>query len=101
MAEAPPEAAAPDGQTTDSPPKPKRGKPNDDQAPPKPKNAYQKVTGEARKRLKEENPALAMDLKALGLALKAEWDKVSEEDKARMTKEYEAEMDIWRPKWAA
>ena len=100
MADAPPTAAAPDGQTTEPPPKPKRGKPKDDQAPTKPKNAYQKFTGEARKRLKEEQPELAADLRAMGLALKGEWGQVSDEEKARMTEQYEEEMEIWRPKWA-
>jgi len=82
-------------------PKPKRGKPKDELAPPKPKNAYQRVTGEARPRLKEAKPELATDLKAMGLALKEEWDKVPQETKDKMQKEYEAEMEIWKPKWAA
>mmetsp|Transcript_117715 Transcript_117715/g.293498 ORF Transcript_117715/g.293498 Transcript_117715/m.293498 type:complete len:1229 (-) Transcript_117715:61-3747(-) len=82
-------------------PKKQRGKPKDDQAPPKPKNPYQKVTSEARQRLKAERPELANDLKAMGLALKEEWDKVPELNKEQMQKEYEAEMEIWRPKWAA
>ena len=82
------------------PPKKKRGKPKDEFAPPKPKNPYQRVTGEARPRLKEERPELAMDLKAMGLALKEEWEKVPEDNKAEMQKVYEEEMAIWKPKWA-
>jgi len=97
-------AGAPDAATANGgapePEKKKRGKPKDDQAPPKPKNAFQRVTGEARARLKEQRPELVTDLKAMALALKEEWDKTPEADKERMQKEYEAEMEIWRPKWA-
>merc|ERR1719362_2573404 len=74
------------GAATDVPEKKKRGKPKDELAPPKPKNAFQQVTGEARARLKEERPELVCDLKGMALAL---------------TQEYNAAMDIWRPKWAA
>lgn len=81
--------------------KPGRGRPKDDQAPVKPKNAFQRVTGEARARIKIENPAVATDLAAMGLALKEAWDKTPESERERLTKEYEAEMEIWRPKWAA
>merc|ERR1719210_877900 len=42
-----------------------------------------------------------MDLKAMGIALKEEWEKVSEADREVMQKEYESEMEIWKPKWAA
>lgn len=83
-----------------APAKPGRGRPVDDQAPPKPKNAFQVVTGAARKKIKEENPALATDLKAMGDALKAAWDNTPESEKERLSKEYEAAMEIWRPKWA-
>mmetsp|Transcript_130962 Transcript_130962/g.292942 ORF Transcript_130962/g.292942 Transcript_130962/m.292942 type:complete len:795 (+) Transcript_130962:90-2474(+) len=83
------------------PEKKKRGKPKDPNAPPKPKNAYQRVTGEARPRIKEEKPELAMDLKGMADALKAEWDKTPDSVKEQMTKEYEEEMVIWRPKWDA
>merc|ERR1719362_1665398 len=89
------------GAATDEPEKKKRGKPKDELAPPKPKNAFQQVTGEARARLKEERPELVCDLKGMALALKEEWDKVPEEEKDRMTKKYQEEMEIWRPKWAA
>merc|ERR1712060_733539 len=50
---------------------------------------------------KEARPELATDLKAMGLALKEEWDKVPEDKKEEMQKEYEKAMEIWRPKWAA
>ncbi len=102
--EAAPAAALPaEGQAPDGPDpgKRKRGKPKDTYAPPKPKNAYQRVSREARVRLKEQMPELATDFKAMGEAVKVEWDKVSDEEKARMTEEYEKEMEIWRPKWAA
>lgn len=79
----------------------RRGKPKDTNAPPKPKNAYQRITGEARGRLKAEKPELASDLKAMGLAMKAEWDKVPEAEKEILQAEYEKEMAVWRPKWAA
>mmetsp|Transcript_102896 Transcript_102896/g.320623 ORF Transcript_102896/g.320623 Transcript_102896/m.320623 type:complete len:1217 (+) Transcript_102896:71-3721(+) len=95
MPEAAPEAAP------EEPQKKKRGKPKDDMAPPKPKNAYQKVTGEARTKIKAERPELATDLKAMGIALKEAWDATPEDVKERMTKEYEEEMAIWKPKWAA
>jgi len=81
--------------------KPARGRPKDDQAPPKPKNAFQRVTGVARKRIKEENPALATDLKGMADALKKAWEDTPEAEKERLTAEYETEMEIWRPKWAA
>uniref|UniRef100_A0A7S1WEU3 HMG box domain-containing protein n=1 Tax=Alexandrium catenella TaxID=2925 RepID=A0A7S1WEU3_ALECA len=82
------------------PEKKKRGKPKDELAPPRPKNAFQRVTGEARKKIKEERPEIATDLKAMGLALKEVWEKTPEEEKERMTKEYGEEMAIWKPKWA-
>jgi len=88
------------GAATEEPAKKKRGKPKDELAPPKPQNAYQKISAEARKRLKEEKPELATDLKAMGLALKEAWDNVPQEEKDRLTKQYEEEMVIWRPKWA-
>ena len=69
----PAEDQAPDGP---DPGKRKRGKPKDTYAPPKPKNAYQRVSREARVRLKEQRPELATDLKAMGEAAKVEWDKV-------------------------
>mmetsp|Transcript_36179 Transcript_36179/g.115064 ORF Transcript_36179/g.115064 Transcript_36179/m.115064 type:complete len:1222 (-) Transcript_36179:108-3773(-) len=85
----------------EEPPKKKRGKPKDDMAPPKPKNPYQRVTGDARAKIKEQRPELAMDLKGMALALKEEWEKVPEEEKERMQQEYQQEMEVWRPKWAA
>merc|ERR1719382_2135432 len=103
------EAAAPPAEGAGAPPptdgaapeKKRRGKPKDDQAPKKPKNAFQRVTGEARALLKEQNPALATDLKAMGLALKEKWEETPQEVKDKLTKEYEEEMEIWKPKWAA
>eukprot|EP00933_Yihiella_yeosuensis_P022710 TRINITY_DN17832_c0_g1_i1.p1 TRINITY_DN17832_c0_g1~~TRINITY_DN17832_c0_g1_i1.p1 ORF type:complete len:1215 (-),score=478.94 TRINITY_DN17832_c0_g1_i1:131-3775(-) len=79
----------------------KRGKPKDPNAPPKPKNAFQQVTGEARAKIKAERPELAMDLKAMGLALKEAYEAVPQEEKDRLTAEYEAKMEVWRPLWAA
>jgi len=98
-----PDKPGQEGEATqaEEPPKKKRGKPKDEHAPPKPKNGYQKITGEARARLKEQRPELATDLKAMGLALKEEWDKVTEAEKERLQKEYEEEMAIWKPKWEA
>eukprot|EP00930_Biecheleria_cincta_P044270 TRINITY_DN303_c0_g1_i6.p1 TRINITY_DN303_c0_g1~~TRINITY_DN303_c0_g1_i6.p1 ORF type:complete len:1318 (-),score=418.92 TRINITY_DN303_c0_g1_i6:568-4521(-) len=78
-----------------------RGKPKDPNAPIKPKNGFQKVTGEARARLKEERPELAMDLKAMGAALKEEWEKVPQEEKDRLQEIYDKEMEVFRPLWAA
>jgi len=81
--------------------KKKRGKPKDDQAPPKPKNPYQKITGDARAKIKEERPELATDLKGMAIALKEVWESTPEEVRLRMQKEYEEEMAIWKPKWEA
>jgi len=89
------------GAATEEPPKKKGGKPKDELAPKKPQNAYQRVSGEARKRIKEERPELICDLKGMGLALKEVWDNTPQETKDQMTKEYMEEMEIWRPKWAA
>lgn len=89
-------AAAPEGEVK----KPGRGRPKDDQAPPKPKNPMQKVHAEARQKIKAERPELAMDLKGMALALKEAWDTVAPPVKERMQKEYEEEMEVWRPKWA-
>jgi len=80
--------------------KPARGRPRDPNAPLKPKNAFQRVTGEARTRLKEEKPELATDLKAMAMALKDAWDAVPQEKKDQLQREYEEEMEVWRPKWA-
>lgn len=93
-------AAAAEQANGEEPPKKKRGKPKDELAPKKPKNAFQRVTGEARARLKEERPELATDLKAMGQAMKEVWENTPQEEKDRLTKLYEAEMEIFRPKWA-
>eukprot|EP00931_Biecheleriopsis_adriatica_P084991 TRINITY_DN5912_c0_g1_i1.p1 TRINITY_DN5912_c0_g1~~TRINITY_DN5912_c0_g1_i1.p1 ORF type:complete len:1229 (-),score=455.15 TRINITY_DN5912_c0_g1_i1:71-3757(-) len=104
-AAAPADGAPADGAPADGAPaepeKKKRGKPKDPNAPVKPKNAFQQVTGEARGRLKEQRPELATDLKAMGMALKEEWEKFPQEEKDRMNAEYEKAMEIWRPQWEA
>mmetsp|Transcript_61427 Transcript_61427/g.179555 ORF Transcript_61427/g.179555 Transcript_61427/m.179555 type:complete len:1213 (+) Transcript_61427:101-3739(+) len=94
LPEASPAAGAPE-----EPPKKKRGKPKDELAPPKPKNPYQKITGEARAKIKEARPELATDLKAMGLALKEVWDNTAEETKQKMQQVFEEEMKVWKPKW--
>jgi hypothetical protein len=91
-------AAVPDGE---GPPKPKRGKPNDEHAPLRPKSAFQKWAATARVRLKEGRPELLTDIRGMAKALAEEWGKFPEEEKARMTGIYEEEMEIWKPKWAA
>eukprot|EP00442_Polarella_glacialis_P052180 CAMPEP_0115150676 /NCGR_PEP_ID=MMETSP0227-20121206/65176_1 /TAXON_ID=89957 /ORGANISM="Polarella glacialis, Strain CCMP 1383" /LENGTH=1249 /DNA_ID=CAMNT_0002561077 /DNA_START=69 /DNA_END=3819 /DNA_ORIENTATION=+ len=93
-------AAAAEGGVVAEPEKKKRGKPKDPDAPPKPKNAFQQVSADARVRIKAENPAIASDLSAMGLALKAAWEAVPQEEKDRRSAIYEEEMEIWRPKWA-
>mmetsp|Transcript_34778 Transcript_34778/g.79742 ORF Transcript_34778/g.79742 Transcript_34778/m.79742 type:complete len:1127 (+) Transcript_34778:19-3399(+) len=75
-----------------------RGKPKDPLAPPKPKNGYSQFTSEMRPKLKEQNPALAADLKAMGTALADEWAKVPQEEKDRLDEQYQKEMVIWKPK---
>mmetsp|Transcript_28899 Transcript_28899/g.46517 ORF Transcript_28899/g.46517 Transcript_28899/m.46517 type:complete len:1236 (-) Transcript_28899:183-3890(-) len=79
--------------------KKKRGKPKDENAPPKPKNAFSKFSSACRARLKEERPELLSDLSGMGKALAEEWAKVPQEEKDRSQKEYEKEMEIWKPKW--
>merc|ERR1711879_1118145 len=37
----------------------------------------------------------------MGKALADEWQKVPEDEKARLQAEYDKEMAIWKPKWAA
>mmetsp|Transcript_81078 Transcript_81078/g.142961 ORF Transcript_81078/g.142961 Transcript_81078/m.142961 type:complete len:1231 (+) Transcript_81078:30-3722(+) len=83
------------------PEKKKRGKPKDAMAPPKPKNANQVVSAKARQELKEKNPEAARDLAVMGKHLKEVWEATPQEEKDRLTAEYEKEMEIWRPKWAA
>mmetsp|Transcript_56351 Transcript_56351/g.158843 ORF Transcript_56351/g.158843 Transcript_56351/m.158843 type:complete len:1194 (+) Transcript_56351:47-3628(+) len=93
--------AAPANGSAEEPPKKKRGKPKDELAPPKPKNAFQRVTGEARARIKVERPELIMDLKGMAMALKDAWDQCPEAEKIKLQAEYEKEMAIWKPKWEA
>merc|ERR1719230_1084947 len=102
-AQAPPaEGAAPAAEGEQpAPEKKKRGKPKDENAPKKPKNGYQQFTGRMRAELKEKRPELASDLKGMGIALAEEWTKVPQEEKDRLEVEYNKEMEIWRPKWAA
>ncbi|CAK0893065.1 unnamed protein product [Prorocentrum cordatum] len=99
-AAAPGEAASAPGEAAPAE-KPKRGKPKDVNAPPKPKNGFQKCSAAARERIKAERPEIATDLAAMGAALKEEWEKVPQEEKDRLSEQYEKEMEIWRPKWAA
>lgn len=96
MAEAPAPAPAQGEQE-----KPKRGKPKDPLAPPRPKSGYTKFGGECRERLKRERPELITDLSGMGKAIAEEWLKVPQAEKDKMQVEYEAEMKIWKPKWAA
>lgn len=81
--------------------KPSRGRPKDENAPPKPKSAFQKVCGEARVRIKAEQPEVATDLKAMAMALKDAWDNTPQDVKDKMTAEYDEEMRIFKPKWQA
>eukprot|EP00747_Dinoflagellata_sp_TGD_P060114 gnl/TRDRNA2_/TRDRNA2_151879_c0_seq3.p1 gnl/TRDRNA2_/TRDRNA2_151879_c0~~gnl/TRDRNA2_/TRDRNA2_151879_c0_seq3.p1 ORF type:complete len:524 (+),score=152.33 gnl/TRDRNA2_/TRDRNA2_151879_c0_seq3:85-1656(+) len=92
---------APGADGAPAPEKPKRGRPKDANAPPKPKNPLQRWSGPWRQNIKETNPALAADLSAIGKAMKEAWEQVPQETKDKMNEEYQAEMEIWRPKWAA
>jgi len=83
------------------PEKKKRGRPKDLNAPKRPQTPKAKVTMPARDRLKTERPELMTDLKAMFTALNEIWEQVSQEEKDRLQKEYEEEMEIWKPKWEA
>jgi len=83
------------------PKKPGRGRPKDDQAPVKPKNAMQRVHAVERARIKQEQPELATDLKGMAEALRKVWEEHPQAEKDRLTKLYEEEMEIWKPKWEA
>jgi len=92
MAEAAEEAAA-------LPPKKPRGRPKDDQAPAKPKNAMQRCHAVERARIKEHQPELCTDLKAMAEALRKVWEDTPQGDKDRVGKIYEQEMEVWKPIW--
>eukprot|EP00913_Durusdinium_trenchii_P024142 g22669.t1 len=55
----------------------------------------------ARERLRTERPELATDLKGMFMALNEVWEQVPQEEKDKLQKEYEEEMEIWKPKWEA
>eukprot|EP00434_Breviolum_minutum_P017051 symbB.v1.2.015044.t1/scaffold1112.1/size147309/2 len=104
------EAKAPGGQDpathegtngTAPPEKKKRGRPKDLNAPKRPQTAKARVTMPARERLAAEKPDLKKDLKGMFDALNAVWEEVPQEEKDRLQKEYEEEMEIWKPKWEA
>eukprot|EP00438_Fugacium_kawagutii_P032246 Skav200872 [mRNA] locus=scaffold3562:118485:120483:- [translate_table: standard] len=53
-----------------------------------------------------QKPELLTDLKKMFEALNEVWEKVTQEEKDQLQKEsppqwYEAEMEIWKPKWEA
>jgi len=90
-----------EGEAKPEAPKKQRGKPKDALAPKKPLNAYQRISGKKRQDMKAAEDPRCKDLAAMGIALKEAYEATSEEEKLAMTKEYEAEIEIWRPAWAA
>lgn len=77
-----------------------KNRPKDELAPQRPKTVYQRVIAVLRHRLGMSNPELQSDIKGMAAALKSEWDKIPKFEKDKAQKMYEAELEVWKLKFA-